>query len=27
MQQLEGVRGFLTGRLFFTVLDTVTMLF
>jgi ATP-binding cassette subfamily B protein len=27
MQQLEGIRGFLTGRLFFTVLDTVTMLF
>lgn len=25
MQQLETVRGFLTGRLFFTVLDTVTL--
>jgi ATP-binding cassette subfamily B protein len=26
MQQLEGIRGFLTGRLFFTFLDTVTLL-
>jgi ATP-binding cassette subfamily B protein len=27
MQQLESIRHFLTGRLFFTVLDTVTLLF
>ncbi len=27
MQQLEGIRHFLTGRLLFTVLDTVTLLF
>ncbi|OYU45913.1 MAG: peptidase C39, partial [Burkholderiales bacterium PBB4] len=26
MQQLEGIRSFLTGRLFFTVLDTLTLL-
>ena len=26
MQQLEGIRGFLTGRLFFTCLDTITLL-
>jgi subfamily B ATP-binding cassette protein HlyB/CyaB len=26
MQQLESIRGFLTGRLFFTVLDTITLL-
>ena len=26
MQQLEGIRGFLTGRLFFTILDTLTLL-
>ena len=26
MQQLESIRGFLTGRLLFTVLDTVTLL-
>jgi ATP-binding cassette subfamily B protein len=26
MQQLEGIRSFLTGRLFFTALDTVTLL-
>ena len=26
MQQLEGIRGFLTGSLFFTVLDTLTLL-
>jgi subfamily B ATP-binding cassette protein HlyB/CyaB len=26
MQQLEAVRGFLTGRLFFTCLDTLTLL-
>ena len=27
MQQLESIRGFLTGRLFFTCLDTMTLLF